>query len=85
MPWCSVLEKLTVSQLVKKKTLQILLYLTVHYLIHKSLTLVGRFTPNKYMHPVKRRELLTVKEGGTWVHKPQVPGRHDDNIFYVGA
>jgi hypothetical protein len=75
MPWCSVLEKLNSST--RQKTLHMLWYLTVHYLIHKLLTLVARFTP-KYMHSVKKRDLLTVKEGGTWVHEPRVPGHHDN-------
>jgi hypothetical protein len=76
MPWCSVLEKLTAPQLVKKFS-TFYWNLTVHYLIHKSLTLVERFTPKKYMHSVKKGELLTVKEGGTGVHKPQVLSHHD--------
>jgi hypothetical protein len=66
MPQCSVLVKLTVPQLVKK-TLHMLWYLKVHYLTHKILTLVARYTP-KYMHSLKKRELLSVNEGGTWVH-----------------
>jgi len=76
MPWCSVLEKLTVPQLVKKLS-TCHWNLTVHYIIYTSLTLVDRFMPNKYMHSLKKRELLTVK-GGTWVRKPQALGRHDD-------